>query len=42
VTATFERVARETHGIDILVNIVCGYERMVQDGAIHVAKPFWE
>src|SRR5258708_28507790 len=33
VTAAFERVARETHGIDILVNNVWGgYERMVEDG----------
>jgi NAD(P)-dependent dehydrogenase (short-subunit alcohol dehydrogenase family) len=43
VTAAFERVARETHGIDILVNNVWGgYERMVEDGAFTWAKPFWE
>src|SRR5260221_13924758 len=34
VTAAFDRVDRETHGIDILVNNVWGgYERMVEDGA---------
>ena len=43
VTAAFERIARETHGIDILVNNVWGgYERMVEDGAFTWAKPFWE
>ncbi len=43
VTAAFERVARETHGIDILVNNVWGgYERMVEDGAFTWTKPFWE
>jgi dehydrogenase/reductase SDR family protein 1 len=43
VTAAFERVARETHRIDILVNNVWGgYERMVEDGAFTWAKPFWE
>jgi dehydrogenase/reductase SDR family member 1 len=43
VTAAFERVARETHGIDILVNNVWGgYERMVEDGAFTWARPFWE
>jgi dehydrogenase/reductase SDR family member 1 len=43
VTAAFERVARETHGIDILVNNVWGgYERMVEDGAFTWGKPFWE
>src|ERR1700687_5987252 len=43
VTAAFERVARETHGIDILVNNVWGgYERMVEDGTFTWGKPFWE
>ncbi|MGH2435947.1 MAG: SDR family NAD(P)-dependent oxidoreductase [bacterium] len=43
VTAAFERIARETHGIDILVNNVWGgYERMVEDGAFTWTKPFWE
>ena len=42
-TAAFERVDRETQGIDILVNNVWGgYERMVEDGAFTWAKPFWE
>jgi dehydrogenase/reductase SDR family member 1 len=43
VTAAFERVARETHGIDILVNNVWGgYERMIEDGVFTWGKPFWE
>ena len=43
VTTAFERIARETHGIDILVNNVWGgYERMVEDGAFTWTKPFWE
>jgi NAD(P)-dependent dehydrogenase (short-subunit alcohol dehydrogenase family) len=43
VTAAFERIARETEGIDILVNNVWGgYERMVEDGAFTWGKPFWE
>ena len=43
VAAAFERVARETDRIDILVNNVWGgYERMVQDGAFTWGKPFWE
>jgi NAD(P)-dependent dehydrogenase (short-subunit alcohol dehydrogenase family) len=43
VMAAFERVARETHGIDILVNNVWGgYERMIEDGAFTWGKPFWE
>jgi dehydrogenase/reductase SDR family protein 1 len=43
VTAAFERVARETQGIDILVNNVWGgYERMVEDGQFTWGKPFWE
>jgi dehydrogenase/reductase SDR family protein 1 len=43
VNAAFERVARETHGIDILVNNVWGgYEHMVEDGAFTWGKPFWE
>ena len=43
VMAVFERVARATHGVDILVNNVWGgYERMVEDGALTWAQPFWE
>ena len=43
VTDAFERVARETHRIDILVNNVWGgYERMIEDGAFTWGKPFWE
>ena len=43
VTAAFDRVARETEGIDILVNNVWGgYEQMVEDGAFTWGKPFWE
>jgi dehydrogenase/reductase SDR family protein 1 len=43
VTAAFEQVSRETHGIDILVNNVWGgYEQMVEDGAFTWTKPFWE
>ncbi len=43
VTAAFDRVARETHGIDILVNNVWGgYERMVEERAFTWTKPFWE
>ena len=43
VTAAFERVARETHGIDVLVNNVWGgYERMIEDGVFTWGKPFWE
>jgi NAD(P)-dependent dehydrogenase (short-subunit alcohol dehydrogenase family) len=41
--AAFERVARETDGVDILVNNVWGgYERMLEDGAFTWTKPFWE
>lgn len=43
VTAAFERVGRDAHGIDILVNNVWGgYERMVEDGAFTWGRPFWE
>ena len=43
VAAAFERIARQTDGIDILVNNVWGgYERMVEDGAFTWGKPFWE
>lgn len=43
VTATFERIARETDGIDILVNNVWGgYEQMVDNGEFTWMKPFWE
>ncbi len=42
-TAAFERIARETGRVDILVNNVWGgYERMVDDGAFTWSKPFWE
>jgi dehydrogenase/reductase SDR family protein 1 len=41
VEAVFERVARETEGIDILVNNVWGgYERMVEDGVFTWARAF--
>lgn len=43
VTAVFDRVARETDGVDVLVNNVWGgYERMVEDGAFTWSRPFWE
>jgi len=43
VAAAFERVARETQGVHILVNNVWGgYERMIEDGAFTWGKPFWE
>jgi dehydrogenase/reductase SDR family member 1 len=43
VTAAFERIGRQTDGIDILVNNVWGgYERMIEDGAFTSGKPFWE
>ena len=43
VTAAFERVARETHGIDILVNNVWGgYEQMIENGEFTWGRPFWE
>lgn len=43
VTAAFEHIARETRGIDILVNNVWGgYEGMVENGAFTWTKPFWE
>jgi dehydrogenase/reductase SDR family protein 1 len=43
VSAAFERVTRDSNGIDILVNNVWGgYERMVEDGAFTWGKPFWE
>jgi dehydrogenase/reductase SDR family member 1 len=43
VTATFDRVERDTPGVDILVNNVWGgYERMVDEGAFTWTKPFWE
>jgi dehydrogenase/reductase SDR family protein 1 len=43
VTAAFERIARQTPSIDILVNNVWGgYERMVENGAFTWGKPFWE
>jgi NAD(P)-dependent dehydrogenase (short-subunit alcohol dehydrogenase family) len=43
VTAAFERVARDSPGIDVLVNNVWGgYERMIEDGAFTWGKPFWE
>src|SRR5438128_9570975 len=43
VRAAFERIARETGRVDILVNNVWGgYERMVEDGTFTWTKPFWE
>jgi NAD(P)-dependent dehydrogenase (short-subunit alcohol dehydrogenase family) len=43
VAAAFDRVAREAHGIDILVNNVWGgYERMIENGAFTWGQPFWE
>jgi NAD(P)-dependent dehydrogenase (short-subunit alcohol dehydrogenase family) len=43
VSSAFERVARQTHGIDLLVNNVWGgYERMVEDGVFTWSRPFWE
>lgn len=43
VRVAFERIARETPGIDILVNNVWGgYERMMEDGIFTWTKPFWE
>lgn len=43
VTAAFARIARETRGIDILVNNIWGgYEGMVENGQFTWAKPFWE
>ena len=43
VTAAFERIVRDTDGIDILVNNVWGgYERMVEDGEFTWMNPFWE
>src|SRR5215472_16042137 len=43
VAAAFERVGRETSGIDILVNNIWGgYEDMVENGAFTWTKPFWE
>jgi len=43
VVSAFEQVARETSGIDVLVNNVWGgYENMIEDGAFTWSKPFWE
>jgi dehydrogenase/reductase SDR family protein 1 len=43
VTEAFERIGRNTHGIDILVNNVWGgYERMIEDGAFTWGKSFWD
>jgi dehydrogenase/reductase SDR family member 1 len=43
VAAAFERVARESGGIDILANNVWGgYERMIDNGEFTWPKPFWE
>jgi len=39
----FERVARESGAIDILVNNVWGgYEQMLENGVFTWSKPFWE
>jgi dehydrogenase/reductase SDR family member 1 len=43
VLTAFERITRETQGIDILVNNVWGgYERMIDNGVFTWSKPFWE
>jgi NAD(P)-dependent dehydrogenase (short-subunit alcohol dehydrogenase family) len=43
VDAVFERILRDSGGIDILVNAVWGgYERMMEDGQFTWANPFWE
>jgi len=43
VAAAFERVARESGAVDVLVNNVWGgYERMIDNGEFTWAKPFWE
>jgi len=43
VAATFDRILRDTDGIDLLVNNVWGgYERMVEDGAFTWTRPFWQ
>src|SRR6476660_454340 len=43
VAAAFDRVAKETGTVDVLVNNVWGgYERMVEDGTFTWSKPFWE
>jgi NAD(P)-dependent dehydrogenase (short-subunit alcohol dehydrogenase family) len=43
VQEAFERIEREAHGVDILVNNVWGgYERMMENGSFTWTKPFWE
>lgn len=43
VEAAFDRVARETKSIDVLVNSVwAGYEGMVENGEFTWSKPFWQ
>jgi len=43
VAAAFDRVARESGSIDILVNNVWGgYENMLEDGVFTWTRPFWE
>src|SRR5437764_4511637 len=43
VDAAFDFIARESGGIDILVNNVWGgYERMLEDGQFTWPRPFWE
>jgi dehydrogenase/reductase SDR family protein 1 len=43
VEAAFDRIVRESSGIDILVNNVWGgYERMVENGEFTWPKPFWQ
>jgi dehydrogenase/reductase SDR family protein 1 len=43
VDAAFDRLARETSRLDLLVNNVWGgYERMVEDGRFTWGLPFWE
>ena len=43
VAGAFDRVARETNSIDVLVNSVwAGYEGMVENGEFTWSKPFWQ
>jgi NAD(P)-dependent dehydrogenase (short-subunit alcohol dehydrogenase family) len=41
--AAFDRIAKESDGLDVLVNSAWGgYERMVEDGRFTWTAPFWE
>jgi len=43
VEAAFDRAARETKSVDVLVNSVwAGYEGMVENGEFTWSKPFWQ